>query len=202
MTSLRKVEWESFGINFFLVAEPGALDAAPHFRLAAARLEPQAELRLQGALAADFPNVTPIRVRPILDKVLNVVSKLALGVRVLGLFTIVSGLVILGGVATSTALQRGREVALLKTLGLTRLGVVRLFALEYGLVGLVAGLIGVGAGFALSAVFLARVVDTPPLLPWAVLPLAALAVAVLSAACGLAASARALRSRPIESLRG
>ena len=202
VTSIRKVEWESFGINFFLVAEPGALDSAPHFRLAAARLEPEAELRLQGALADDFPNVTPIRVRPILDKVLNVVSKLALGVRVLGLFTIVTGLVILGGVATSTALQRGREVALLKTLGLTRLGVVRLFALEYGLVGLVAGLIGASAGYVLSAVFLERVVDTPPELPWLFLPVAALAVALLSAACGLAASSRALRSRPIESLRG
>ena len=202
VTSLRKVEWESFGINFFLVAEPGALDDAPHFRLAAARLEPEAELQLQSALADEFPNVTPIRVRPILDKILNVVSKLALGVRVLGLFTILTGLVILGGVASSTALQRSREVALLKTLGLTRLGVMRLFFVEYALVGLVAGLIGSVAGFVLSALFLERVVDTAPQLPWLALPLAALAVAILSAACGLAASTRALRSRPIESLRG
>jgi putative ABC transport system permease protein len=201
VTSLRKVEWESFGINFFLVAEPGALDDAPHFRLAAARLEPEAELQLQSSLADDFPNVTPIRVRPILDKILNVVSKLALGVRVLGLFTILTGLVILGGVASSTALQRSREVALLKTLGLTRLGVMRLFFVEYALVGLVAGLIGSVAGFVLSALFLERVVDTAPQLPWLALPLAALAVALLSAACGLAASTRALRSRPIESLR-
>jgi predicted lysophospholipase L1 biosynthesis ABC-type transport system permease subunit len=78
---------------------------------------------------------------------------------------------------------------------------MRLFFVEYALVGLVAGLIGSVAGFVLSALFLERVVDTAPQLPWLALPLAALAVALLSAACGLAASTRALRSRPIESLR-
>lgn len=202
ITSLRKVEWESFGINFFLVAEPGALDSAPHFRLAAARLEPDGETRLQEVLAERFPNVTPVRVRPILDKLLSVLSRLALGVRVLGLFTILTGLVILGGVATSTALQRGREVALLKTLGLTRFGIVRLFGLEFALVGLVSGLLGAIAAFVLSALFLERVVDTPANLPWwALLPIA-FAVALASAFCGLVASAKALRSRPIESLRG
>ncbi len=106
------------------------------------------------------------------------------------------------GVATSTALQRGREVALLKTLGLTRFGVVRLFGLEFALVGLVSGLLGAIAAFVLSALFLERVVDTPANLPWwSLLPIA-FAVALASSFCGLVASAKALRSRPIESLRG
>lgn len=202
VTSLRSVEWESFGINFFLVAEPGALDAAPHFLIAASRLEPEGELALQRALAADFPNVSPVRIRPILEKLLAIFSRLALGVRVLGLFTVVTGLTILAGVASSSVVHRGREVALLKTLGLTRLGVVRLLGLEFALVGFVAGTIGACAAFALAYAFLEFVVETPADLPWIALAPTALAVALLSAACGLAASARALTSRPIESLRG
>jgi len=202
VTSIRTVEWESFGINFFLVAEPGALDGVPHFRLAAARLDVDGETRLQAALAEDFPNVTPIRVRAILEKVLAVLARLALGVRALGSFTILTGLAILAGVASSAAVHRGREVALLKTLGLTRGGVARLLGIEFALVGLVAGLIGAVAAFTLSWAFLERVAEVPAELPWWAVPPVALATAVLSALCGLLASSRALASRPIESLRG
>ncbi len=202
VTSLRTVEWESFGINFFLMAEPGALDHAPHNVLAAVRLDPQQEAELQRDLAASAPNVTPIGVRAILEKVLGVLAKLATAVRVLGLFTILTGLVILAGVASSSAVHRGREVALLKTLGLTRAGVTTLFGVEFALVGLVAGAIGATAAFALAWVFLERVVDLGAELPWLALPAATLATAFASALCGVAANLKALASRPIESLRG
>ncbi len=202
VTSLRTVEWESFGINFFLVAEPGVLDHAPHNVLAAARLEPAQEAMLQRELGQSAPNVTPIGVRAILEKVLGVLSKLALAVRVLGLFTILTGLVILAGVASSSAVHRGREVALLKTLGLTRAGVTTLFGIEFALVGLVAGAIGATAAFALAWVFLERVIELGAELPWPALPAATAATALASALCGVTANLRALASRPIESLRG
>jgi putative ABC transport system permease protein len=202
VTSLRTVEWESFGINFFLVVEPGALEGAPHFRIAAARLEPPAaELALQNALAAAHPNVTVLRVRPILEKIAAVLSRLAVGVRALGLFTIATGLVILAGAVGTSALRRAREAALLKTLGVTRAGVSRLFAVEYALTGLVAGTIGALGALALAWAFLEHLAELDADLPLATLPLAALASAALATASGLAASAHALRARPIETLR-
>lgn len=202
VTSIRTVEWESFGINFFLVAEPGALEHAPHTVLAAARLEAADEAELQRELATAAPNVTPIGVRAILVKVLGVLEKLALAVRVLGVFTMLTGLTILAGVASSAAVHRGREVALLKTLGLTRGGVTALFGIEFALVGLVAGAIGASAAFALAWVFLERVVELGADLPWPALAAATALTALASAVCGLAANLRALGSRPIESLRG
>jgi putative ABC transport system permease protein len=201
VTSIRTVEWESFGINFFLVAEPEALEDAPHSVLIAARLEVDKEDGLQSALAARAPNVTPIAVRAILEKVLTVLEKLALAVRVLGMFTVVTGLTILAGVASSAAVHRGREVALLKTLGLTRAGVARLFGIEFALIGLVAGAIGGAAAFALAWVFLERVIELDADLPWSTLVAATLLTGLASALCGIAANARALASRPIESLR-
>jgi putative ABC transport system permease protein len=202
VTSLRTVEWRSMGINFFLVAEPGALDEAPHMCLMAARLAPEVEDRFQSRSLSRFPNVTVLRVRGLIERVTDVFERLALAVRALGLLTVVAGLAILAGVAASSAAHRSQEVALLKTLGVTRRGVAVLFATEYALCGLVAGALGTLGALALAYEFLERVLELTPELPLAALPLAAAAMSALAACAGLAASARALAVRPLASLRG
>ncbi|MBI5017046.1 MAG: ABC transporter permease [Deltaproteobacteria bacterium] len=201
VTSLRRVEWRTFGINFFLVVEPGVLESAPQFRLVSARLPPGGEQRAQDLLAARYPNVTLLKVRAILEKILAVLNRVALGVQFLGGFTVVAGIAILAGAVSAGSVRRGREVALLKTLGMTRRGVAAAFALEYALVGAVAGLIGsAGAGVAAWAV-LTRGMEIPfrlDALPYA----AAVAASVLLAVtAGLAASGRALGRRPVDVLR-
>jgi len=201
VTSLREVEWQSFAINFFLVVEPGVLDTAPRTVLAAARLEEPDEERLQDDLAAACPNVTLMRVRPVLERLLALMERLALGVRALGALSVATGVVILAGAVASTALKRTREVALLKALGVTRRGVVALFATEYALSGLIAGLLGGAGAFALAGGFLTQAVELDAELPWSALPLAGLATAAAAALCGLGASRRALAAPPLDSLR-
>lgn len=203
VTSVRTVEWESFNINFFLVVEPGALDDAPHFRIAAARVEPpSAELALQTAIAERAPNVTLLRVRPLLEKIAGVVDRIALGVRGLGAFTVVTGLVILAGAVGASAARRAREAALLKALGVTRGQILRLFAVEYALGGVVAGAIGAAGAWLLAWAFLDRMAQIDAVPTALALPVGTAATAVLATLSGLAASARALRARPIETLRG
>ncbi len=202
VSSLRTVEWESFAINFFLVAEPGALDGAPHYRLATAQLEPAGETRAQDRLAEAFPNVTVLRVRPILEKVRAALTKLALGVRTLGSFTILVGIAVLAGAVSAGGVRRAREAALLKTLGLTRRGVAALFCVEYALVGIVAGAIGALGAYGGAWLFLDRVVELEPKLPLFPFALALVASALFAATFGVAASARALAARPLMALRG
>jgi putative ABC transport system permease protein len=200
VTSLRRVEWRSFGINFFLVVEPGVLEEAPHFRLAAARLPEGSEQALQDRLAAQFPNVTLLRVRPILDRVFDLLGRAARGLRVLGGFTIAAGLAILAGAVAAGHLRRAREAALLKTLGVPRRHVALLFAIEHALVGLVAGAIGAGSAVLASRIFLQRALELAPETPWAT-PLFLLGGgALLACLAGLAASARALASPPLRTL--
>ncbi|HET9212297.1 MAG TPA: FtsX-like permease family protein [Thermoanaerobaculia bacterium] len=201
VTSLRTVNWQTFGINFFLVVEPGVLEGAPQQRLAVARLPRGSEQRMQDLLAARFPNVTFLRIREILEKVLKVLRRISLGIRFLGGFTVVAGIAILAGAVSAGSARRGREVALLKTLGMTRRGVAATFAVEYALVGLVAGLIGAAGGTALAWGVVTRGFE----IPWTFAPLnLAMALAgtvLLAVVAGLAASLRALERRPIEVLR-
>jgi len=201
VTSLRTVNWQTFGINFFLVVEPGVLESAPQQRLAVARLPRGGEQRVQDLLAASYPNVTFLRIREILEKVLKVLRRISLGIRFLGGFTVVAGIAILAGAVSAGSARRGREVALLKTLGMTRRGVAATFAVEYALVGLVAGAIGAVGGTVLAWGIVTRGFE----MPWVFAPLTlatALAGSVLlTVLAGLAASLRALERRPIEVLR-
>ena len=201
VTSLREVDWSTFGINFFLVVEPGVLEHAPQSRLAAARLPAGGEQRLQDALAAAYPNVTVVRTREMLEKIATTLGRLALGVRLLGGLTIFAGLAILAGAVSAGQVRRGAEVALLKTLGMTRRQVVATFATEYALIGLVSGLIGAVGGVVLAWLTLTKGMEVG----WRFEPLwlaaAVMATVALSAVAGLMASAGALRKRPVEVLR-
>ncbi|MHC4958556.1 MAG: ABC transporter permease [Planctomycetota bacterium] len=201
VTSIRSVEWQSFSINFFLVVEPGTLDKAPALYLANANVPPESEQDLQDKLTTTFPNLTVLRVRPILEQVLGLLQRIALGIRVLGSFTVAAGLAILAGAVSATALRRGGEVALLKTLGITRGGVTALFFAEYGLCGAVAGAVGASGALLLAWAYLDRVAELDVSIPLLALPIATVACGLLTAVCGIAASARSLTVRPIEALR-
>jgi putative ABC transport system permease protein len=201
VTSMRTVDWQTFGINFFLIVEPGVLENAPQQRLAAARLPRGAEQPLQDALAAEYPNITLLRIREILEKILTVLGRISLGIRFLGGFTVVAGIAILAGAISAGSVRRGREVALLKTLGMTRRGVAATFAVEYALIGLVAGAIGAAGGTVLAWGVLTRGFEIPWKLDPASIATAVVASVLLTVVAGLAASFRALERRPIEVLR-
>jgi putative ABC transport system permease protein len=201
VTSLREVDWGSFRINFFFVVEPGVLEDAPHSRLAAARLDETGTQRLQDRLAVAAPNVTVVKVRDVLDRVARVLGVVGLGVRVLGTFTVLAGLAILAGVVSAGSARRGREVALLKTMGATRAQVAGALIAEQALIGLVAGTIGAAGGALLAWAVLTRGMKLAYELPVGS-SIAAVAVSIaLAAATGVLASLGALRSSPAAVLR-
>ena len=202
ITSLRSVAWESFAINFFWIAEPGPLAGAPSVRLAAARVPKEAEDAFQDRVAAEFPNVTVIRVRAIVERLRGILVRLGLGLRALATFAAIAGTAIVAGAVAAATLRRRREVALLRALGATRLRIVARLAVEYAVAGAAAGVIGAVAGLALAAVFLELVIAIPARVPFGALPIAAAGSAMLAAAAGLFASRPAFAASPLEALRG
>ncbi|HBL30733.1 MAG TPA: oxidoreductase, partial [Acidobacteria bacterium] len=142
-----------------------------------------------------------LRIREILDKIVQVMGRIGLGIRFLGGFTVLAGIAILAGAISAGSLRRGREVALLKTLGMTRRAVLGTFAVEYALIGLVAAVIGAVGGTALAWGVLERGFE----LSWSFQPLpftvAITGAVLLAVAAGVLASLRAIEKRPIEVLR-
>ncbi|MYF96906.1 MAG: FtsX-like permease family protein, partial [Holophagales bacterium] len=201
VTSLRRVDWEGFGINFFLVVEPAVLDWAPHTRLAAAWLPPEREQRIQDEIHLTYPGIAVVRIREVLQKVVDLVGDLQVGVRVLGSFTVAAALLTLAGAVAASSARRGREAALLKTIGSTRLDVLRAFAAEYALVGLSAAVVAAVLGSAAAWWLVTRELELAwSFRPWAVFGALA-AGSLLSLVTGLLASVGALQRPPIDSLR-
>lgn len=199
--SIRTVEWRTFGINFFLHVAPGVLEQAPQQRLAVMSVPPEREQPVQDRIVAEFPNITVIQIREVLERVAAVLGKAAAGVRFLGWFTVLAGVAILGGAISAGEARRGREVAVLKTLGVTRGGVVAVFAVEYALLGAVAGAIGAAGGSVLAFLVVTRVMDLPWTAPIATTAAVIAGLSLLAVLAGTLASLRALARRPAAVLR-
>ena len=160
---------------------------------------------LQETLAANAVHAVVVALLPAhgltVEKIAGVLERIGVGIRFLGGFTVLAGIAILGGAVSAGSARRGREVALLKTLGMTRPGVAGAFAVEYALIGLVAGVIGAAGATVLAYMVVTRGFE----LPWEVqawpVAVALGGAVVLAVGAGLAASARALERRPIEVLR-
>jgi putative ABC transport system permease protein len=201
VTSLRKVDWQTLGANFFVVFSPGALDGAPMTFVATARTAAADERAVQTAVAAAFPNVTAIPVRDVLERVGAVLGDIAIAIRVMALFTVATGVVVMAGALTATRYQRLYESVVLRTLGATRGVVARAFAVEYGCLGAAAGLGGSVLASVLAWVVLRFVLDTPwRFEPWAVVSGVA-ASTLLAIAVGFLATWRLLGERPLPVLR-
>ncbi|MCA8959892.1 MAG: FtsX-like permease family protein [Planctomycetes bacterium] len=201
VSNLRDVDWQSFGVSFFIVARPGSLTGVPQTRMVGVRLEPGPEMALQARLAHEFPNVTVIRVRGILARVRTIVDTLAIGVRLLGSFAIVVGVLILGGAVAATQARRRREVALLFALGIRGRQIASLLFAEFFVVGCVAGAVGTAGAYGLASLAMDTLLDLRGSFSVVAAPLAIAGAALLASIAGLLAVLPALRTSPLTILR-
>jgi putative ABC transport system permease protein len=204
VTSVRDVDWsDSRAGGFMFVFSPGLLSQAPHAYLGIMRgpTDTIARARLQRDLVARFPNVSVIDVREVLRTVEAVLNNVTLAISVVGSVSLLCGLLILIGAVAMTKFQRLREVALLKTLGASSRVVATLLAIEYGLLGVLAGAVGAVAAWALSWVISQRVLHVA----WQPEPVTTLVAILLTAGLvglvGVVASVDVLRRKPLAVLR-
>lgn len=143
--SLREVEWQRIMPNFMCVFPEGILEAAPQFHVLVTRGEDSSvRAQLQRLAVGRFPNVSIIDLDLVLRTVDNILSKVAVVVRIMAFFSVFTGMIVLVAVVSSSYFQRLRESALLRTLGATRSRVSRILVVEYLLLGGLAGVTGLG----------------------------------------------------------
>jgi putative ABC transport system permease protein len=156
VSSVRKVKWDSFQPNFFLVFAPGLLDDTAGTWMTSAYFKPQ-----QGSSIADlvrrFPSVSVFDLDELLAQVRSVIDKAILAVQSVFLFTLCAGLVVLLAAVQATRDERRYESAMLRTLGASRSVVARGVLAEFTMLGLLSGLLA-AAGASAAGYLLARFV--------------------------------------------
>ena len=204
VTSVREVNWRDFRSGgFMFVFRPGIFDGAPHTYIASLKAPRDADVRarLQGAIVAQFPNVSVIDLREVLDTIQGIVNNVTLGVSVVGGLVLLSGVLILVGAVSMTKFRRVYEAAILKTLGASSRLIATMLLLEYGVLGAIAGTVGSLGAIALSWAVARYALD----LTWEPAPsitvTGVVATAILVAAIGVLASLDVLRHKPLATLR-
>ena len=187
------------GRSNFLIPS-GLLKDAPAVWYGAARVDPKQVSVVERALFAAFPTVTVINLADVLERIESVVRQITFVVRFLAGFSIFAGLMILASSIASTRFRRTREAVVLKTLGATRGRIIRIFSVEFSVLGLLAGAVGVVFANLLTRVLLHQL-EAQWHFEWIATLVALVGTAVLAAATGWLASYRILGLRPLEVLR-
>ncbi len=142
--SFREVDWQRIQTNFIFVFPAGVLEQAPQFYVLMTRTDSKAQsAAFQQELVRKFPNVSVIDLRLILQTIDQFMDKVAYVIQFMALFSIVTGLIVLAGAVINSKYVRLRENVLLRTLGAAKKQIVQMTLLEYGYLGILAGLTGI-----------------------------------------------------------
>lgn len=199
--SVRKVDWSSFRVNFFLLLDPAHAGNLPHSWLASFYL-PRGHAVQLAQLSRDYSNLSLVDVDSLLDRVREIVDRVGNAVRWILGFSLLAGALVLAAALAASAAERRHEAALLRTLGARRNQLRIAAACEFALLGLIAGLTA-AFGAAVAGLWLGHAVFhidsfVPPLWPLAA---AALGAAFIVMLMGLAGTRKVTRTSPMRLLR-
>ncbi|HTK79218.1 MAG TPA: FtsX-like permease family protein, partial [Rhizomicrobium sp.] len=201
IANLRDVNFSNGQQNFILILSPGMIDKAPHSFLATVRVPPRDEEAMYRAVTDRFQNVSTVRVKDAIGQVNGLLEQLGDGVRAASLVTILAGLLVLAGAIAAGQRARIYDSTILKVLGATRARIANVYAMEYGLIGVITGLLALGAGTLGAYLVASRVFEFPFAFDLRAVLVTVLGGGAATLLFGLVAAWRALSARPAEQLR-
>ena len=140
VTSLRKVDWDSFRVNFFALFPPGPLDDKPATYIAAFRA-PDGDNGWLAPLVQKHPNILAIDVGELMRQVQGIIDRVSRAIEFVFLFTLAGGLLVLQAAVAATQDERRFDAAILRTLGASRRQLQSAQVAEFLLLGALAGLV-------------------------------------------------------------
>lgn len=166
ISSVRKVKWDSFQPNFFLMFSPGLLEGSQGTWMTAAHLDAKNPKTI-GDLVRRFPSVSVFNVDELLAQVRSIIDKALAAVQSVFLFTLLAGIVVLVAAVQASREERRYESAMLRTLGANRSTVLKGLLAEFASLGVLSGFMA-AAGASIAGVFIAKKVLQIPYTadPW------------------------------------
>jgi putative ABC transport system permease protein len=201
VASIRKVKWDTFQPNFFIVFPPGTLEGTAGTYMTSAYFTP-GSARILATLAHRFPSVSIFDIDELLKQVRSVLDRAAWAIQSVFIFTLFAGLTVLLAAVQSSRDERRYESAMLRTLGASRSTVAQGVLAEFATLGMLSGLLA-AVGASIAAYFLtSRWLElhyTFELAPWIAGILGGTGLVV---AGGWLATRSVLARTPISTLRG
>ncbi|WP_124950622.1 ABC transporter permease [Sulfuriferula thiophila] len=185
ITSLRKVNWDSFKVNFFVVANAALLQHTSASYITSFYL-PAAKVSLLNEMVQAYPNLTVIDVSAIMQTVQDMLDRVSAAVQFVFVFSLASGLVVLYAALAATRDERALETALWRVLGARRQQLWLAQVTEFAAIGILAGLLAAAGASAIGWGLSSEVFNLPyhvdPLLWLVAMGLGGIGVAVAGVA--------------------
>lgn len=210
ITSLRKVDWGSMHVNFFVMYPVAQLPAEVPVTFISAYRAPEAAAPLAGqarapsfdnALVKAFPNITNVDMSATLAQVQRVLDQVIRAVEFLFGFTLAAGLVVLFAAITATREERAREFAIMRAVGARASLLRQVQRAELAGVGLLAGFLASMVALAVGWGLARYVFDFSWTGSWTVPLFGSLAGAVLALSAGWWGLRAVLNTPVVETLR-
>ena len=184
VVSIRTVQWDSMKPNFYVAFPPdGGLRDMPATWITSFYLPGEAKGAL-GEFSRQFPTVSVLEIDHIIERIQEIVGQVTQAIEAILALILAAALVVMAAVVSATLRDRQREGALIRTLGGRQSLLVRSTMLEFAVLGLLAGVLGVVAAEAAVYVLQARMFDGNFRWHWQVVVPLPLISAVLLAAFG------------------
>jgi putative ABC transport system permease protein len=201
VTSLRKLDWSSMKVNFYVIINPRAMADMPQTWITSFYLPPQ-QSGVVDILTRDFPNLTIIDTGSVLKQIQTVLNQVITAVEFLFLFALASGVLVLYAALMGSQDERMRESGLLRALGATRRQLSQAQTVEFLLVGGLAGFLAASGAAAVGWGLMTFVFE----FAWTFRPEVWLAGVLAGAVCAIAGGWLGLRDvlnqPPLQTLRG
>lgn len=200
VSSFRKVDWDSFQPNFYMIFPPGVIDRFPASYMTSFNVSPDQRFRLN-SLVKTFPTVVLIDIASVMSEVKKLLDQVSRAVEAVLVFVLMAGLLVISAHVAASLDVRRYESALLRVIGASKHELQKRLLTEFVLLGLLAGLLAALMTELLAAVIYWQVLDLSPTLHPVIWWQAPLAGALLVSCTGMIGARRVWSASPLLTLR-
>jgi putative ABC transport system permease protein len=184
-----------------MVFSPGLMESAPQTSIATVRVPEAEEGALMNRVAAQYPNISAIRVKDALATALDLLTQVGGAIRGTALATLGAGILVLAGAVAAGREKRIYEAVLLKMLGGRRRDIALGYLWEFALLALVSAVLAILLGSLGAWLFLKLNLETQLVIAPSVLAGVLALSLVLALVLGFWGSWRALGAKAAPFLR-
>lgn len=200
--SVRSVDWGTFGINYTMMFDPYMLSNAPYTYVGTLKSTPELEAANYKAITRNYPNVTTVRLKEVLENVEVLLLQIKGAIDVMASITIVAGILVLSGAIAAGHKGRVYDSAVLKVVGATRMDILKAYIFEFAILGVATGVVAILLGTVAAYGIVVGIME----LEWTFslqIPLIIVVAAIfMTMSIGMFSIWKAMSVRPAQVLRG